>query len=147
MEGENSSILKDSSLISQPNQVIQQVEQIIPPPPSFSPPLLPPPQTNIPFNSIQNSNSSTLTNNSLIPQSALSFPFPPLLLPPVSPFTLPPPPFPPFFLLVIQAPLLFSLRILIFFNPIEGQKTYKLYPRMSRAIVNHKIKTQEKKDE
>jgi hypothetical protein len=109
LEGENSSILKENSLISQSNQQVPQVEQ-----------------TNIPFNSIQNLNSSILTDNSLIIQPTLAPLFPPLLLPPPAPPTPPPPLQPPPLPPVIQDPLLPTARIPKLHKPYEQLGTYKL---------------------
>jgi hypothetical protein len=44
-------------------------------------------------------------------------------------------------------PLLLPPRIKIPFSPTEGEKTYVLQPRILKTLANHKIQTQEKKDE
>jgi hypothetical protein len=91
---------------------------------------------------MQNSNSSILTNNSLISQPTLSFPFPPFLLPPLAPPTpqLPsiPLPLPP----VIKKPLFPTPRIPIPFSPIEGPPTYILPDRQSRQTPKYRIKNE-----
>jgi hypothetical protein len=112
MKVENSSILKDSSFISQQNQQIQQASLIHQP-----------------------------------IQQLLLFPFPPLLLPSLPPPTPPPSSFPPLLPPVIHVPLLFPPRIQIPFSLTEGLKTYKLKPKILIAVTNHKIQTQERKDE
>jgi hypothetical protein len=113
MEDENPSILKNNSLITQPNQQVPQVEQ------AMSPPIFPSSLINNPFNSIQNSNSSILTDNSLILQPTLAPPFPPLLLPPLAPHTPPPPSHSPPLPSVNQQPLLLTPTTSIPFNSIE----------------------------
>jgi hypothetical protein len=144
MEDKHPSILKDNSLITQPNQEIQQVEQTISPfLPSFSPP---PPFLFLSPSSPSPSNqqvvrveqtisppifpSSILTNNSFILQPTLALPFPPYPLPPPAS---PTPPLPP----VIRDPILITPKPFIF---NEGPATYILPDRQSREIANYKFK-------
>jgi hypothetical protein len=123
MEGENPSILKGDSLISQQNQQVPQVEQTI------SPPLFP---------------SSLLTNNSLIIQPTLAPPFPPHLLPPLDPPTPLPPSTSPPLSPVIQDPLHPTPRMPKLYKPYERPGTYKLPRKPLKDVANYKFKIYDK---
>jgi hypothetical protein len=142
MEGEDLSILKDNSLIIQPNQDIQQEEQSTSPfDPSFSPPpsdlFLPPSPLIYP--------SSILINISLITQSTLAptylpYPLPPLAPPPPPSYPPPLPPLPS----VIHTPILITPKPFIL---NEGPGTYILPKRKEKEMANHRLKIYDTKED